>query len=423
MREDQLRDHFATYNTGEPLPSPEAIRRRGGRRRVAATSLAALPVAVVAAVLMVVPTVWPREPSLAVPEATPTLTRSASPSASPTASSSPTPKARPTRIEADPALNLRCRLLAADEWYVLNTAPISMASASPRAVDVGGGWAVVAYWNATGATRTLESRVIEGATGSAALPRSWDGKVPGSGVFLEDGPRANEAARGCLTAIEELADQPRPSLKCETPTRDELLRIQKAVWGGPDGNPTGGGAYVRGGMTPEGKPWRMFAVNTDTGAATVLWTRPSKFYKTGDPARDEYSPISPSWDGNLAEFRGHVQWGVEAREAAVACLAGSETTCPASNLRGSLRPPPGRMFSAPACRLVWSRPGTHGARHGRMRRRPPRASASAGDLHSVAVLRPFAHRSDGCADPHHDLHGADDQEHPRWAIDARDPRR
>lgn len=325
MREDQLRDHLATYTLAdEPIPSPEAIRRRGTRRRVTTTTMGALTITALTTALLMLPGggLLPG-PNLAVPATTPTpspaTSRTPTPSGTPATSATPAATPEATRVAADPALDLRCRLLTADEWYAVNTAPISMDTTAPRAVEIGGGWVALASWN-TEAPKAIETRVLIAHTSSEPLPAHWNGTVPGAEVVLEDGPRALEAARNCLTAIHSPTDQPRPSLTCETPTRTELLRVQQAVWGGPDGNPTGGGAYVQGGLTPEGKPWKMFAVNTDNGAATVLWTQPSKRYKTGDQARDEYSPISPTWDGNLAEFRGHVQWGVQAKDAAIACL-------------------------------------------------------------------------------------------------------
>lgn len=54
----------------------------------------------------------------------------------------------------------------------------------------------------------------------------------------------------------------------------------------------------------------------------MLWTQASPLYKAGSAIRDEYSPISTMWDGELAEFRGHIQWGVEGQAAARACLGG-----------------------------------------------------------------------------------------------------
>ena len=50
----------------------------------------------------------------------------------------------------------------------------------------------------------------------------------------------------------------------------------------------------------------------------MLWTQASPLYKAGSAIRDEYSPISTMWDGELAEFRGHIQWGVEGQAADIA---------------------------------------------------------------------------------------------------------
>ena len=193
----------------------------------------------------------------------------------------------------------------------------------PSVIALRDGWGVVAFWEATDSgDPRLSGAVSHNGAVSDAVPDHWDGTVPMWNAFLEDGPEALAAARACLRLVTEPADQPRPSFECRVPERDDLLRVQKAVWGGPDGNPTGGGAYVEGGTTPEGKPWQIWAVRTDLdrGWATVLVTLPSPLFVGGQSSRTEYSPISEGWTGELAELRGTVQWGVEGQEAAVACL-------------------------------------------------------------------------------------------------------
>ena len=307
MREDDLRQHLAAYaeaSTGMPAPSPRQIRGRVARRRAFGAGVAAVALATVGSVIAL--TVNLAAPKVAVPSQSPSETSAQG----------------PVHVEKNPHFDVRCRDLTDVEHGVVGFDLNNASHGGPWVVDVADGYSVAAYWTPDD---QIASVVITDTSVSPDLPENWDGVVPDSGDILADGPRANEAALSCLTDIIEPADQPQPAFTCETPTRDELLRVQQAVWGGPDGNPTGGGVFVRGGTTPEGKPWRIFAVNTDgdTGSAVVLVTLPSAKYKTGAPIRSEYSPISEYWDGELAEFRGHVQWGVEGYQAALACLESS----------------------------------------------------------------------------------------------------
>ena len=227
-------------------------------------------------------------------------------------------------IAAVADLDLRC---STDDAYTpgaLDRLSLAVTHQPPAVVPLGDGWGVLAFWKfATGGNPVASGVVLHNGVASEVLPEGWDGTVPAWNAVLEDGPKALAAALICLEQVAKPADQPEPEFVCRTPERDDLLRVQKAVWGGGDGNPTGGGVYVEGGTTPEGKPWRIGVMRTDTerGWATVLVTLPSPLFRDGQAGRSEFSPISERWDGELAEFRGTVQWGVEGLDAAVGCLA------------------------------------------------------------------------------------------------------
>ena len=285
----------------------------GGRRGMAVACL-------VGAVLLAGCTAVPGPDGSPSATATTSASRgSTAAAASPTASM---PPVEVLRVAADPAVDLRCRPLSIAEWDLAPHLSLPEERQHPVVVDLDDRWAVVAFWIGSSGAETLDAVVLADRRFSTSLPTAWDGSLPDFGVVLEDGPKAKEAAQNCLARVVDPLDQPRPDFTCQKPTRAELLRVQKAVWGGTDGNPTGGGAYVEGGETPEGKPWQIHAVNTDSdaGVATVLVTRPSAAFKSGQNARDEFSPISDGWDGQLAEFRGVVQWGQEGQTAARDCL-------------------------------------------------------------------------------------------------------
>lgn len=310
MREDELRaalDSFADPHVRPP--SPAGLRARAGRRRLVRGGVAALAVVTVGGVALTIS--GNPATTAGVPQH----------SASPSAAAVPTPSASvraPRTVAADPNLDLRCRREPnQSESFVWNKLPINSANTSPLFVDVADGISIVGYWSET--SGQLETSVWSQGTASPTLPRPWDGTVPTSGDSLADGPAAQEAVLACFEAIVNPPEQQRPTMKCETPTRDDLLRVQKSLWGGR-ANPTGGGMYVRGATTPEGKPWLIYAINTEIGVQTVLVQLPSPQYKGGSQGRSEFSPLSDNWDGQLAEFRGHVQWGVEVQQAAFACL-------------------------------------------------------------------------------------------------------
>lgn len=315
MREDDLRAALGSYtDPGLRPPDPAGLRSRADRRRGQRLGAAALAlVVVVGGGAAAASLTSPRPSTAGVP------VDSARPS--PSASASPSPTVRPPRnVPADPNLDLRCRKEPTQsESFVWNKLPIDDANTGPLFVDVADGVSVVGYWSVT--TGQIETSVWSQGAASPTLPRPWDGTVPQSGDTLADGPAAQAAVLSCLETIVNPPEQQRPTMQCETPTRDDLLRVQKSLWGG-GANPTGGGMYVRGATTPEGKPWLIYAINTEMGVQTVLVQLPSPLYKGGSQGRSEFSPLSDTWDGELAEFRGFVQWGPEVQRAAFACLGG-----------------------------------------------------------------------------------------------------
>lgn len=111
-------------------------------------------------------------------------------------------------------------------------------------------------------------------------------------------------------------EQPKPSLKCEDVPAKVQTMARRIFIAAEVSDIVGDGAMVRGGTSPEGREWRVVAFKRSGGPAeAILWTLPAD--KGG---RDEFSQISSKWTGSLAEFRGFLKWGVEARAAAVACL-------------------------------------------------------------------------------------------------------
>lgn len=305
MREDELKDLLGSFNDPDlPPPSPARLRGRADRRRGVRTGVTALAIVAIAGGAVAL------------------AGRPVDTVGLPASSASPSPSvAQRTAIvvPADPNLDLRCRKPGGREYDSLWTIPYSNRHLSPTVVDINDDYSVVAYWSLDA---ELETVLFRDGRVNADLPADWDGTVPGSGDMITDGPAAFAAVRSCQSAQVDPPEQARPSFTCEKPPTADLLRVQKSLWGSGYGDPTGGGMFVRGGTTPEGKPWLMYAVNTDQGVRTVLVQLPSPLYKGGTPARAEFSPLSDAWSGELAQFRGTVQWGVEGQEAAFDCLGG-----------------------------------------------------------------------------------------------------
>lgn len=112
--------------------------------------------------------------------------------------------------------------------------------------------------------------------------------------------------------------QPRPSMTCEDVPAKVQAAASRVLVVMDGGSVVGHGAMVSGGISPEGRQWKVIAfkrAGITEPVQAILWTLPAE--KGG---RDEFSQISSKWTGNLAEFRGFLKWGVEARAAAVACL-------------------------------------------------------------------------------------------------------
>ena len=76
---------------------------------------------------------------------------------------------------------------------------------------------------------------------------------------------------------------------------------------------------VEGGRTPEGWRWRFISVASPAGPMGVLWTVPPDGDTRG--VLGEFAFISKGWTGELAELRGPLAYGLEARAAAEKCLA------------------------------------------------------------------------------------------------------